>query len=106
MIHFDSHTDAIPAFTSTRNHAGGFRMGAEDGLIDPKRTVQIGMRGALGAPDMDDWARANFARVITTDEFVKIGAPAVLKQIREVVGDGPVYLSFDLDVLDPASRQG
>ncbi len=106
MIHFDSHTDAIPAFTSTRNHAGGFRMGAEDGIIDPKRTVQIGMRGSFGSPGMDDWAEENFARVITTEEFVKIGADAVLKQVREVIGDKPAYLSFDLDVLDPAYAPG
>src|SRR5579871_19557 len=64
MIPFDSHTDTNPAGASTRNHAGGFRLGAEDGLIDVRRTVQIGMRGPMAALEQDDWAKENFARVI------------------------------------------
>lgn len=102
MIHFDSHTDAIPPTTATRNHAGGFRIGAEDGVIDPKRTVQIGMRGAMAHLQMDDWAREHFAHVITTEEFVKRGGEEVLRDVRQVIGDGPTYLSFDLDAIDPA----
>jgi guanidinopropionase len=106
MIHFDSHTDAIPPFPATRHHAGGFRMGAEEGVIDPKRTVQIGIRGPLGLLDMDDWAKANFARVITTEEFVNRGVNDVLADVRRVIGDGPAYLSFDLDAIDPAYAPG
>jgi guanidinopropionase len=102
MIHFDSHTDAYPAAPATRNHAGGFRLGAEDGVIDPRRTVQIGIRGPMAALDQDDWAKENFARVITTEEFVARGVDDVLQDVRRVIGDGPAYLSFDLDALDPA----
>lgn len=102
MIHFDSHTDAAPPGFGTRNHAAGFRIGTEDGLIDPRRTVQIGIRGHMAMLEMDDWARENFARVITTRDVVEQGVEAVIAQVREVVGDGPTYLSFDLDVLDPA----
>ena len=106
MIHFDSHTDAIEPLGGTRNHAGGFRMGAEDGLIDPGRTIQIGMRGHLGQAGQDDWAKENFASVVTTQDFLQRGGDSVLQEIRRVVGDGPVYLSFDLDVLDPSDAPG
>lgn len=102
MIHFDSHTDAYPAGSVTRNNAAGFRTGAEDGVIDPKRTVQIGMHGPMPGLDADDWAKENFARVVTLDAVVEAGVPAVLRDVRSVIGDGPVYLSIDLDVLDPA----
>lgn len=102
MIHFDSHTDAQPAVPATRNHAGGFMMGAQDGIIDPKRTVQIGMRGPVALLEQDDWAKENFARVITTEEVVTQGVPHVIDEVRRIIGDGPVYLSFDLDAIDPA----
>jgi guanidinopropionase len=106
MIHFDSHTDAYPAVAATRNHAGGFRLGVEDDVIDPRRTVQIGIRGPMTALGMDDWAKDNFARVITSEEFVARGVDDVLRDVRRVIGDGPAYLSFDLDALDPAYAPG
>lgn len=90
----------------TRNHAAGFMTGTEDGLIDPRRTVQIGIRGHMASLEMDDWARANFARVFTTDDVAQQGVAAILKQTREVIGDGPTYLSFDLDAIDPAYAPG
>lgn len=102
MIHFDAHTDACPPNTGTRNHAAGFQIATEDGLIDPKRTVQIGIRGHMAALEMDDWARQHFARVFTTRDVVEQGVPAVLKEVRRIIGDGPTYLSFDLDAIDPA----
>lgn len=106
MIHFDSHTDACPANTGTRNHAAGFQIGTEDGLIDPRRTVQIGIRGHMAAMQMDDWATEHFARVFTTDDVVQQGVPAVLAEVRRIIGDGPTYLSFDLDAIDPTYAPG
>lgn len=106
LIHFDSHTDAYTPSAATRNTAGGFRTAAEDGIIDPKRTVQIGIRGPVPSLEMDAWAYENFGRVITTDEFVEIGETRVIEEIRRVIGDGPAYLTFDLDVLDPAYAPG
>lgn len=106
MIHFDSHTDAPPAMDATRNTAAGFRLGAEDGVIDPERTVQIGIRGPMGGLAQDDWAKEHFARVITTAEFVARGADEVRQEIQRVIGDGPAYLSFDLDAIDPAYAPG
>lgn len=102
MIHFDSHTDAAPPGFGTRNHAAGFRMGTEDGLLDPRRTVQIGIRGHMADLAMDDWARATFARVFTTEDVARQGVEAILKETRAIIGDGPTYLSFDLDAIDPA----
>jgi guanidinopropionase len=106
MIHFDSHTDAYPAVAATRNQAGGFRLGAEDGVIDPRRTVQIGIRGPVASLDQDDWAKENFAQSITTEAFVTRGLDQVLQDVRRVISDGPAYLSFDLDALDPAYAPG
>lgn len=106
IIHFDSHTDAAPESMGTRNTAAGFRMGAEDGVIDPKRTIQIGIRGPQGDLSMDDWALENFAAVITTDAFIEQGVDAVLEKVRQVVGDGPTFLSFDLDAIDPSEAPG
>jgi guanidinopropionase len=106
VIHFDSHTDAYPAVPATRNHAGGFRMGAEDGVIDPRRTVQIGIRGPVASLEQDNWAKEHFAQVITTAEFMARGGDHVLQQVRRVIGDGPAYLSFDLAGLDPAYAPG
>ena len=106
MIHFDSHTDSMPAMGGTKNHAGGFRIGTEEGIIDPKRTVQIGIRGPMALLEQDDWSFENFASVITTESFLEMGEAAVVQKVREVVGDGPTYLSFDIDVLDPVDAPG
>ncbi len=81
-------------------------MGAEDGIIDPRRTVQIGIRGHMASLEMDTWAESNFARVFTTDDVVLRGVAEILRETREVIGDGPTYLSFDLDALDPAYAPG
>lgn len=106
IIHFDSHTDAAPPCSGTRNTASGFRIGTEDGIIDPQKTVQIGIRGPLGDLNQDAWAEENFRAVITTEEFVEKGVDAVGKIVRDVVGDSPTFLSFDLDAIDPADVPG
>lgn len=106
IIHFDSHTDAYPAGSVTKNTVSGFRTGAEDNVIDPARTVQIGIHGPMPGLDADDWAKANFARVIPMTAIVERGVPDILREVREVIGDGPVYLSIDIDVLDPAYAPG
>lgn len=106
LIHFDSHNDALPPLPATRHHAGPFRMAAEEGVIDPKRTVQIGIRGAMASGDMDDWSLQNFGAVMTTNEVAAIGPDAVIARAREVIGDGPAYISFDLDAIDPAFAPG
>ncbi len=106
LIHFDSHNDTIPPMPATRNHAGPFRMSAEEGVIDASRTVQIGMRGAMATPDMDDWSRENVAAFITTSDAMKMGPDAVVARVREIMGEHPVYISFDMDVIDPVFAPG
>jgi len=59
-------------------------------------------RGHMASLELDDWAKANFARVITTEDLVEQGVEPVLREIRRIIGDGPTYLSFDLDAIDPA----
>lgn len=102
MIHFDAHADSWPAVSGTAHHAGAaFRIGVEEGLIDPKRTVQIGLHGALGDPKQDDYSLEHF-RVFMLDEVVDKGIGFVADEVRGIVGDGPTYISIDLDVLDLA----
>lgn len=100
MIHFDAHADSWPAVNGTAHHAGAaFRIGVEEGLIDPKRTVQIGLHGALGDINQDDFSLEHF-RVFMLDEVVDKGITFVADEVRRIVGDGPTYISVDLDVLD------
>lgn len=102
MIHFDAHADSWPAVSGTAHHAGAaFRIGVEEGLIDPARTVQIGLHGAMGDANQDDYSLEHF-RVLMLDEVVDKGIAYAAEEVRRVVGDGPTYLSIDLDVLDIA----
>lgn len=102
MIHFDAHSDTYPPGQGTLHHAGAaFRIGVEEGLIDPARTIQVGLRGPVGHPDQDAWSQHHFT-VVPYDDIVAKGAAWAASEIRRVVGDGPAYLSFDVDVIDPA----
>jgi len=107
LIHIDAHTDTWDEFMGSRyNHGAPFRRAVEEGLIDPSRTVQIGIRGAQNSMDGWEFSEAAGMRVIFMDEVTRIGAEAVAEEARRVVGDGPTYLSFDIDSLDPAFAPG
>jgi guanidinopropionase len=102
IIHLDSHTDANGPGGGIDVHAGaGFRIGLEEGLIDAHRTVQIGIRGTMGDLRQDDWSHNTGYRVIEIDEFNELGVQEVIAESRRIIGDGPTYISWDLDVLDP-----
>jgi guanidinopropionase len=102
MIHFDAHADSWSAMNGTRHHAGAaFYIGVEEGLIDPKRTVQIGLHGPMADSRQDSFSREHF-RVFTLEDVVRQGVEQVAEEVRRVVGDGPTYVSIDLDVLDLA----
>jgi guanidinopropionase len=102
MIHFDSHPDPHGAALGTLHHAGSpFRVGFDEGLIDPGRTVQVGFHGSMAALSADDWSKEHFT-VIDMERIFERGVDWVASEIRRVVGDGPTYFSFDLDVLDLA----
>ena len=107
LIQIDSHTDTWDEFKGSRIHHGApFRRAVEDGLIDPLRTVQIGIRGAQNFTDGWDYALDTGMRVLFMHEVTKIGIDEVIAETRRVVGDGRVYLSFDIDGLDPAYAPG
>jgi guanidinopropionase len=108
MIHFDAHSDTNDRYFGDNKYTHGtpFRRAVEEGLLDPKRTVQIGIRGSIyGADDMA-FAEASGMRVIYMEEFAKIGVEAVIAEARRVAGDGPTYISFDVDGIDPAFTPG
>ena len=78
----------------------------EEGLLDPKRTVQIGIRGALYSDAEDTWGQEQGIRVIDIDEFNTLGVAGTIAEARRVVGDGATYVSFDVDALDPVYAPG
>jgi guanidinopropionase len=108
MVHFDAHTDTWDGYFGGFKYTHGtpFRRAVEEGLLDPKRTVQIGIRGALYNDAEDTWGQQQGIRVIDIDEFHALGIEAVMAEARRVVGDGPTYVSFDVDALDPVYAPG
>ena len=108
MVHFDAHTDTWDGYFGGFKYTHGtpFRRAVEEGLLDPKRTVQIGIRGALYNDAEDTWGQQQGIRVIDIDEFHAMGIDAVMQEARRVVGDGPTYVSFDVDALDPVYAPG
>lgn len=107
IIHIDSHTDTWPSYQGSKFHHGApFRLATEEGLIDPTKTIQIGIRGGQNISDGLDYSRDKGMRMITIEEFEDIGWKAVAEEARRVVGDSPVYFTFDIDGLDPAYAPG
>ena len=107
LIHIDAHTDTWDEFLSSRVHHGApFRRAVEDELLDPKRTVQIGIRGAQTTSEGWDYAVEKGMRIIFIEEFIKTGVENVITEARRVVGEGPTYISFDVDSLDPVYAPG
>ena len=107
LIHIDAHTDTWDEFLGSRVHHGApFRRAVEDGLLDPKRTVQIGIRGAQTKSEGWDYSVEKGMRLIFIEEFAKTGVEAVIAEARKVVGEGPTYISFDVDSLDPVYAPG
>ena len=107
LIHFDAHFDTYPAAWDCEYHHGSFaRHAVEEGLVDPKGSIQIGIRGPLTAADDLDFAIKHGIRVATVDD-VKLngGVEAFIKTLPDY-GDDPVYISFDVDCLDPAYAPG
>ena len=108
MVHFDAHTDTWDRYfgESKYTHGTPFRRAIEEGLLDPKRTVQIGIRGALYSEGDKQWGLAQGIRVIEIEEYTEMGVEAVIAEARRVVGDGRTYVSFDVDALDPVYAPG
>lgn len=107
MIHIDAHTDTWDSFQGSKfNHGAPFRRAVEEGLIDPERTIQIGIRGTQNSPEGWDFSQSSGMRVVFVEELHQLGPEAVGAMARELVGDRPVYLTFDIDSLDPVYAPG
>jgi guanidinopropionase len=107
MIHIDAHCDTGDDYLGSRFHHGApFRRAVEDGVLDPTRVIQIGIRGTTNDPDMWGFSRDSGMRVLGMDEFHDQGWRFAAAEARRIAGDGPTYLSFDIDSLDPSQAPG
>lgn len=107
VVQIDSHADTLDSLADTKiNHATTFRRGVEEGLIDPKRTIQIGLRGSRFSPDDIAWGQEQGFTCVTFDMYEELGRAAVLEQIARVTGTGPTYVTIDIDGVDPAWAPG
>lgn len=107
LVHIDAHTDTWGEIWGSKFHHGApFRLAVEDGLLDPKRTIQIGIRGGQNFMDGIEFSQSSGMRVVFIEEFAELGVKAIIDEARRVVGDGPTYISFDVDGLDPVYAPG
>ena len=108
MIHFDSHTDLFHSyFDGTMfTHGTPFRRAVEENLLDPKRVIQIGIRGTQYDREDLDFADSVGIRVIKIEEFFDRGIKDVMAEAREIVGENETYISYDIDFIDPAFAPG
>jgi agmatinase len=105
LLHIDAHCDTGGPYEGSKFHHGGpFRQAVLDGVLDPERTIQIGIRG--GAEYLWEFSYASGMAVIHAEELAAMGVDKVVAKAREVIGDGPAYLSFDIDSLDPGFAPG
>ncbi|RYB05015.1 agmatinase [Lichenibacterium ramalinae] len=105
MVHVDAHCDTSGRYEGSKFHHGGpFREAVLAGVLDPRRTIQIGIRG--GAEYLWEFSYDSGMTVVHAEEMTGLGVPAVVAMARRVVGDGPVYVSFDVDSLDPGFAPG
>ncbi|MFL2803053.1 MAG: agmatinase [Paracoccaceae bacterium] len=108
LIQFDSHTDLFHSYFDGQMYTHGtpFRRAVEQNLIDPKRTVQVGIRGTNYDSEDRDFALSEGIRIITIEEFFERGISDVISEVKSILGDKKTYLSYDIDFIDPAFAPG
>ena len=107
MVHVDAHTDTWGEIWGSKfTHGAPFKLAVEAGVLDPKRTIQIGIRGGQNFMDGIEFSQDQGMRVVFMDEFSSLGVDKVIEEARKVVGDGRTYISFDVDGLDPVYAPG
>ena len=108
VIDFDSHTDAWDSYFGEKyNHGTWMRRAIEEGLVDVDHSIEVGLRGPLY--DRDDWTSLESELgldYVTTEELFRVGPAETARRIRERVGNRPAFISFDIDVVDPAFAPG
>ena len=108
MVQFDSHSDTNDTYFGDNPYTHGtpFRRAVEEGILDPERVIQVGIRGSLYSAGDLDWAHEQGMRVIEIEEYFELGTDRVIDEIRRIVGDAPTYVTFDIDALDPVYAPG
>ncbi len=108
MIHFDSHTDLFNDYFGGFRYTHGtpFRRAIEEGLLDPKRVIQIGIRGTQYDGEDIEFAAAQGVRIVRIEELMERGTAAVMQEARALAGTQPTYVSFDIDGIDPSQAPG
>ncbi|TGN67952.1 agmatinase [Paracoccus liaowanqingii] len=108
MIQFDAHSDTNDTYFGGNRYTHGtpFRRAIEEGLLDPTRIVQIGIRGSVYGPGEHDWAKAQGVRIIYMEEFIRRGPDDVMAEATQIVGCQPTYVTFDVDAIDPSMAPG
>ncbi|MDM9649363.1 agmatinase [Rhizobium sp. S163] len=105
LIHFDSHTDTWDKYFAGKKYSAGtpFRRGAEEAIIDPAHSIQIGMRGSLFQKDDISQSIDLGYDVLTTDDALDLGHHGLAQRIADRVGGRPAFISFDMDFIDPSA---
>ena len=108
LIQFDSHTDLFHSYFDGQMYTHGtpFRRAVEENLIDPRRTVQVGIRGTNYDSEDRDFALSEGIRIITIEEFFERGISDVISEVKSILDDKKTYLSYDIDFIDPAFASG
>src|SRR5580693_4064450 len=105
LVHIDAHCDTMGAYDGSKFHHGGpFRLAVLDGVLDPERTIQIGIRGSSNM--FWEFSHTSGMTVIYMEDFMSMGLAAVIEKARAVVGDQPIYISVDVDGFDPVYAPG
>lgn len=107
VVHFDAHLDTWgPYFGANLHHGAPFRRAFEDGLLDPEGCMHVGVRGSVYGPEDNEADNAVGFQRIRASEFIGTGLDGIVERIRRRVGERPLYISVDIDVLDPAFAPG
>ena len=108
MIHFDAHTDLYDGYFGGFKYTHGtpFRRAIEEGVLDPKRTIQIGLRGSMYDLEDFEYGAKMGVRMVRIEEAMEKGLTAIMAEARQIVGGQPTYVSFDIDMLDPVYAPG
>lgn len=105
LIHIDAHCDTGGTYEGCKFHHGGpFRLAVLDGVLDPEKTIQIGIRGASEA--IWEFSYTSGMTVVHIEDVMEMGIPALINKTRTLIGDTPVYVSIDVDGFDPAYAPG
>ena len=107
LLHFDSHSDTEDEyFGKPHNHGTPFRRAVEENLILPHKSIQLGLRGSIYSPDHLNTPRQLGFEIVTAEEIHEMGVVSVINKIRTRIGNAKVFLTFDIDFVDPAYAPG